>query len=132
MILADHVGLNIMASACFDPKEAVGVWKRMDEHERSSRIARMATEFLQTHPTHGSRIEKVSPFHGELWTMRTGELTHYSGIRSFLGSLKLRAIEIGTAASLQEPSISLSIGILEIIRKVPTSHHSHNIAIFSL
>jgi hypothetical protein len=82
MILADHVGLNIMASACFDPKEAVGVWKRMDEHERSSRIARMATEFLQTHPTHGSRIEKVSPFHGELWTMRTGELTHYSGIRS--------------------------------------------------
>ncbi|PLW09664.1 hypothetical protein PCASD_18411 [Puccinia coronata f. sp. avenae] len=58
-IEADQVGLSIMASACFDPKEAVGVWKRMDEHERSSRIARMATEFLQTHPTHGSRIEKI-------------------------------------------------------------------------
>ncbi|KAA1075187.1 hypothetical protein PGT21_030787 [Puccinia graminis f. sp. tritici] len=56
---ADQIGLNIMASACYDPREAIGVWKRMDQHDRSSRITRKATEFLQTHPTHDRRIEKI-------------------------------------------------------------------------
>ncbi|OAV99126.1 hypothetical protein PTTG_09176 [Puccinia triticina 1-1 BBBD Race 1] len=59
-IEADQIGLNIMASACYDPREAIGVWKRMDEHDRSSRTARKATEFLQTHPTHDRRIEKIT------------------------------------------------------------------------
>ncbi|KAI9605070.1 hypothetical protein H4Q26_003041 [Puccinia striiformis f. sp. tritici PST-130] len=57
---ADQIGLNIMASACYDPKEAIGVWKRMDQHDQSSRITRTATEFLQTHPTHDTRIEKIT------------------------------------------------------------------------
>jgi len=59
-IEADQIGLNIMASACYDPREAIGVWKRMDQHERSSRLAGTATEFLQTHPTHDHRIEKIA------------------------------------------------------------------------
>lgn len=56
---ADRIGLKIMASACYDPKEAVGVWKRMDQHDRSKQLTKRVTEFLQTHPAHDRRVEKI-------------------------------------------------------------------------
>lgn len=43
---ADHVGLLLMAQSCYDPKEAVGLWKRMmaAEHEAPP-------EWMSTHPS---------------------------------------------------------------------------------
>lgn len=58
-LTADQVGLNIMAKACYDPREAVRMWKRMEEHEGRLKHSAQVTEFLQTHPAHQRRVQNV-------------------------------------------------------------------------
>lgn len=48
---ADELGLMIAANAGFDPREAVGLWQRMDE-QAGGRL-----EFLSTHPLPRTRID---------------------------------------------------------------------------
>ncbi len=53
---ADHIGLILLARACFDPAEAPIFWKRMAEAtERSAR----PPEFASTHPTDDRRIRQL-------------------------------------------------------------------------
>ena len=52
---ADEMGLMLAAAACFDPQEAVPLWKRM---EASSGGAGQP-EFASTHPDPGTRIERL-------------------------------------------------------------------------
>lgn len=52
---ADEVGLYYMARAGYDPREAIGFWERMSE----AGGARRAPEFASTHPSHGTRIERL-------------------------------------------------------------------------
>ncbi|KAI8084799.1 peptidase M48 [Halteromyces radiatus] len=49
---ADTMGLELMAQACFDPTQAVNVWRRME----ASGTARGIPEFASTHPSHKNRI----------------------------------------------------------------------------
>ncbi|KAF7726237.1 hypothetical protein EC973_008947 [Apophysomyces ossiformis] len=49
---ADAIGLQLMAQACFDPLEAVNVWRRM-ERAGGAEIP----QFASTHPSHKNRIE---------------------------------------------------------------------------
>lgn len=51
---ADKIGLNLMADACFDPKQAVGLWERMEVHQKGA-----PPEWLSTHPSNRNRIEKI-------------------------------------------------------------------------
>lgn len=51
---ADEIGLELMAKAGFDPREAVQLWKNMQEKSEGA-----PPEFLSTHPSHGSRIEHL-------------------------------------------------------------------------
>jgi predicted Zn-dependent protease len=44
-----------MARAGYDPREAIGFWERMSEAGGS----RQAPEFASTHPSHGTRIERL-------------------------------------------------------------------------
>jgi metalloendopeptidase OMA1, mitochondrial len=53
---ADYVGLLYMARAGYDPNEAVNFWQRMEEASRGSR---QPPEFMSTHPSHGTRIQKI-------------------------------------------------------------------------
>jgi predicted Zn-dependent protease len=43
---ADYIGLMIMAKACYDPRDAVGVWERMEAANHGA-----APEWLSTHPS---------------------------------------------------------------------------------
>lgn len=52
---ADEMGLNLMAIAGYDPREAIPFWNRM---EASSSGARQP-EFLSTHPSPGTRIADI-------------------------------------------------------------------------
>jgi predicted Zn-dependent protease len=52
---ADEVGLYYMARAGYDPREAIGFWERMSETSGAS----PAPEFASTHPSHGTRIERL-------------------------------------------------------------------------
>lgn len=51
---ADEMGLRLMAQAGYDPREAVGLWRRMQEQGGAAPPA-----FLSTHPAPGDRIEEL-------------------------------------------------------------------------
>jgi len=52
---ADRLGLNFMAMADYDPREAVDFWKRMAEKKGGN----APPEFLSTHPADDARIENI-------------------------------------------------------------------------
>jgi len=52
---SDEIGLYYMARAGYDPREAIGFWERMSE----AGGGRQAPEFASTHPSHGTRIERL-------------------------------------------------------------------------
>ncbi len=52
---ADILGLELMSRAGFDPAESVRLWQNMAERSQGQPM-----EFLSTHPSHESRIEKLS------------------------------------------------------------------------
>jgi predicted Zn-dependent protease len=43
---ADHIGLMLMAEACYDPKAAIGLWERMEKLDKET-----PPEWLSTHPS---------------------------------------------------------------------------------
>jgi predicted Zn-dependent protease len=51
---ADHIGLLLAAQAGYDPHEAIHVWERMEQFSKGQ-----PTEFLSTHPGHGTRIKQL-------------------------------------------------------------------------
>jgi metalloendopeptidase OMA1, mitochondrial len=51
---ADHIGLVLMARACFNPEEAVHLWERMGEASSGQ-----PPEFASTHPSHETRIQQL-------------------------------------------------------------------------
>lgn len=52
---ADILGLELMSRAGFDPAESVRLWRNMAERSRERPL-----EFLSTHPSRESRIQKLS------------------------------------------------------------------------
>lgn len=54
---ADYVGVMMMAKACFDPEQAIGLWQRMLKMEQ--RTGNYVPEFLSTHPASTHRIENI-------------------------------------------------------------------------
>jgi predicted Zn-dependent protease len=66
---ADYIGLQLMAKAGYDPREAVPFWERMSGCPRRMigtlcfKSASLIPEFLSTHPSDVTRINQI-----ELWT----------------------------------------------------------------
>ena len=52
---ADQVGLHYMARAGYDPRAAIGFWERMGQ----AGGGQQPPEFMSTHPSHGTRIERI-------------------------------------------------------------------------
>lgn len=55
---ADYIGLMMMAEACYDPREAVTFWQRMDRMHQQSDIE--VPEWASTHPSNQHRIERIT------------------------------------------------------------------------
>ena len=51
---ADLIGLELMARSGFDPRQSIDFWKHMAKVNQ-----RQPLEFLSTHPSHETRIEKL-------------------------------------------------------------------------
>lgn len=51
---ADHIGLIYTAKAGYDPREAIPLWQNMAALKETH-----TPEFLSTHPSHSTRIEKL-------------------------------------------------------------------------
>ncbi|WFD49068.1 metalloendopeptidase [Malassezia furfur] len=58
---ADHIGLEIMAKACFDPSQAVSFWQRMGGGSagRQGKLAESAQSILSTHPVDSTRVQQI-------------------------------------------------------------------------
>lgn len=52
---ADELGLMLAAAACYDPKEAIPLWQRMSQQGQG----RSPPEFASTHPSAGTRIQRL-------------------------------------------------------------------------
>ena len=52
---ADEVGLMLAAAACYDPREAIGLWQRMAQLEGGQR----PPEFASTHPDPANRMQRL-------------------------------------------------------------------------
>lgn len=47
----------MMSQVCYDPREAVGLWQRMEREEKASGVA--VPQFVSTHPSSRKRIEMI-------------------------------------------------------------------------
>jgi len=52
---ADEMGLLIAAAACFDPREAIPLWQRMDQTSGGN----APPEYASTHPSAGTRMKDL-------------------------------------------------------------------------
>ncbi|GKT45136.1 mitochondrial metalloendopeptidase OMA1 [Colletotrichum spaethianum] len=89
---ADYIGLMLMAEACYDPREAVAFWQRMDMAAKRGH-AEEAPELLSTHPSNEHRIEKYKqwmPKAVEKW-----EASDCKGTASFANMFR-RALDRGS------------------------------------
>ncbi|MFM7261300.1 MAG: M48 family metallopeptidase [bacterium] len=70
---ADEIGLMIAADAGFDPRSAVGFWRKM-----SAKGGEKPPEFLSTHPSdekRANRLAKLMPKAEKIYLARTGGTT---------------------------------------------------------
>ena len=52
---ADYVGILLAADAGYDPRESVALWERMGQMSGGG----APSEFMSTHPSHGTRIDQL-------------------------------------------------------------------------
>ncbi|KDE06935.1 hypothetical protein MVLG_02822 [Microbotryum lychnidis-dioicae p1A1 Lamole] len=93
---ADFIGLQLAAAACYDPRAAEGLWKRMEAAEGGTSSNGLGKkkginmDFLSTHPSSHRRVEKVREWAKdalELRPDRCGPLKEYSvGFRQASGT----------------------------------------------
>lgn len=55
---ADYIGLMMMAEACYDPREAITFWQRLETVQ--SQLGTEPPEFMSTHPSNQHRIERIT------------------------------------------------------------------------
>jgi predicted Zn-dependent protease len=67
---ADHIGLLLMATAGYDPRQAVKFWERMSKMGGG----KQPPEFMSTHPSHETRIRDL-----EKWMPEALKLYKASG-----------------------------------------------------
>jgi predicted Zn-dependent protease len=63
---ADYVGLMMAAGACFDPREAIGLWERM-----GAQGGARPPEFASTHPASETRIQQLRAWMPEAMRLRS-------------------------------------------------------------
>ncbi|KAJ9107304.1 hypothetical protein QFC21_000754 [Naganishia friedmannii] len=69
---ADHIGIHLMARACFDPRESSRMWTRMSESEKTSGMGGGAAsvDFMSTHPANAKRIKALEKWMPEALDIR--------------------------------------------------------------
>ncbi|KAH8113141.1 peptidase family M48-domain-containing protein [Phellopilus nigrolimitatus] len=72
---ADKIGLKLAAHACFDPRAAPAMQKRLLDAEKSSGARRLNVSFLYTHPTGEQRVELLTNALPEAYALRAASGT---------------------------------------------------------
>ncbi|EQB45428.1 hypothetical protein CGLO_15704 [Colletotrichum gloeosporioides Cg-14] len=88
---ADYIGMMLMAEACYDPSEAIGLWQRMDRMAKMYRQDEIP-EILGTHPSNEHRIQKCTEWLPKALEKRSA--SDCQGTASFAGQFR-RALDLG-------------------------------------
>ncbi|SPO05798.1 related to OMA1 - metalloendopeptidase of the mitochondrial inner membrane [Cephalotrichum gorgonifer] len=88
---ADYIGLMLMAEACYDPREAVHFWRRMEKAVNAGDSAEIP-EWMSTHPSHQSRVEKITEWLPK--AMEKREMSDCQGTSGFAEHFQ-RALQSG-------------------------------------
>ncbi|KAI8633688.1 peptidase family M48-domain-containing protein [Xylariaceae sp. FL1651] len=91
---ADYIGLMMMAEACYDPREALGFWQRMEGRQREE-----PPEWMSTHPSNHNRIQKIQE-----WMPKALEKMHESDCQgtSTFATLFRQALQRGAVIERQD------------------------------
>jgi predicted Zn-dependent protease len=92
---ADQIGMHLAAMACYDPQAAKRVFQRMKESARNQ-----PPEFLSTHPSHDSRIQKMDD-----WLPETRRIFHQSGRCEVIREEMVAARHIAAQRAVQREQI---------------------------
>ncbi|KAK1593302.1 peptidase family M48 [Colletotrichum navitas] len=87
---ADYIGMMLMAEACYDPREAIAFWRRMDAEAKREQTE--VPEILSTHPSNEHRLEKCKEWMPK--AMERWEASDCNGTASFADMFR-RALERG-------------------------------------
>jgi predicted Zn-dependent protease len=79
---ADFIGLQLMSKACYDPKAAVGLWKRM-----SSANSLQPPQLISTHPSNETRIQQIQKWMPQAEQVRESNCGNTAG---FFEAFKLK------------------------------------------
>eukprot|EP01043_Picozoa_sp_COSAG02_P057967 COSAG02_NODE_7131_length_3166_cov_1.967069_2_plen_159_part_00 len=83
---ADELGLEIMARACYDVRQATGFFTKMSSLEESAGRRQKTSDWSSTHPSHPKRIANVRQ------RMTSAEVTqHCHSCRSRLAAAQMAA-----------------------------------------
>lgn len=63
---ADYIGLLMMAESCYDPRAALRLWATMAKEEQG----RAPPQYMSTHPSSRSRLEKIQTWLSEAYDKR--------------------------------------------------------------
>lgn len=83
---ADRLGLTYLARAGFDPRAAVTILEKLDEHQRAMRGDAPRGDFAKTHPEPVDRIAKINAYinkhnlRGSTSATRTSRFNGYSAM----------------------------------------------------
>ena len=75
---ADLIGLDLMATAGFDPRQSIALWRNMSADDAGE-----PPEFLSTHPNHETRINDLNGRMG--YAMGLYEKARAGGVRPYCG-----------------------------------------------
>lgn len=93
---ADYIGLMMMAEACYDPRQSITFWQRMDN--MTKRLGQEENEFTSTHPSNEHRIENIMR-----WLPQAMEKRQMSDCRGTQGFVEIfrRAMERGEILAIR-------------------------------
>lgn len=87
---ADYIGLMMAAEACYDPRQAIPFWERMEYMYQQLGVS--VPELLMTHPSNQQRIESITGWLPE--AMQRREQSDCRGTQGFAAMFR-RAMERG-------------------------------------
>ncbi|EMG48212.1 hypothetical protein G210_1265, partial [Candida maltosa Xu316] len=70
---ADHIGCELLARACFDPRQSIKFWERMSQAEKrlgGGGVGLGNLEFFSTHPATSRRIQDIEKWMPQLMQIR--------------------------------------------------------------
>ena len=87
---ADRIGLELMAKAGYDPREAAAIWRQLIEEQKADEEGRQSSLFFASHPEPEERVDTLDKLATEIIKKQGAGETHRSRYRQVVGPHRTR------------------------------------------